>query len=171
MTTTPCWSTRPRGFHLNEEPFRDVYPIQPIAEWRRRGTHAQSHRRGSHVSKSMWPYAARLDIDVLSNIMSDSVPGGVSQRQVLLEHIGGEPYPQPPLVSTVRRSRVHIPAEQCAESAKFDEGSTKMYYVGRVVSRIYLIWDPAAEKVYLTSSVKWVKHSLPQRRCDRTFHN
>jgi hypothetical protein len=25
------------------------------------------------------------------------------------------------------------------------------------------MWVPAANKVYLTSSVKWVKHSLPQR--------
>jgi hypothetical protein len=115
-----------------------------------------------HIPKTLWPYASRYAIEVLNHTPTVAVPDGKTPQQLRLEHMGVA-NPVPNLHSFRQYGEtgyVHKSAQRRVQSAKFDTRGTKMYFIGRDGSRIYLMWDPASNSVVRTSSVTWVKQQL-----------
>jgi hypothetical protein len=115
-----------------------------------------------HIPKKMWPYAARYSIELLNHTPTTAVADGKTPQRLRLEHMKVV-NPVPNLHSFRRYGEtgyVHTPAQKRVQSAKFEPRATKMYFVGRDGSRIYLMWDPKTDSVHRTSSVGWAKHEL-----------
>jgi hypothetical protein len=115
-----------------------------------------------HVPKNLWPYTARYATELINHYPTTAVAGGKTPRQLLLEYMN-TPNSVPNLYSLRKYGElgyVHIP-EQCrVRGDKFLPRAIKAYFVGREGSRIYLMWDPAAQKVIRTSSVKFANAPL-----------
>jgi hypothetical protein len=102
-----------------------------------------------HVPNNLWPYTARYAAKLINHYPTTAVPDGKTPRQLLMEHMG-----TPNLVPNLHSIRkygelgfVHIPEQRRVQGDKFSARAFKAYFVGREGSRIYLMWDPASNKV------------------------
>jgi hypothetical protein len=62
---------------------------------------------------------------------------------------------------------VYIPKERRVQGDKFALRATKMYFIGREGSRIYLMWNPEAQKEVRTSSVTFASAPLLDASVER----
>jgi hypothetical protein len=108
-----------------------------------------------HLPQSLWPLAATYAVELLNYYLTTAVPDDKTPQQLLLEHTGAA-NPVPNLCNFRKFGEpgwVYIPKERRVQGEKFAPRATKMYFVGREGSRIYIMWDPVAKKVVRSSSV------------------
>jgi hypothetical protein len=115
-----------------------------------------------HLPAKLWPYAAKYAVELLNHYPTTAVPDGKTPRQLLLEHMGAA-NPVPNLCSFRKFGEpgwVHIPKERRVQGNKFAPRATKMYFIGRESSRIYLMWNTETQKEVRTSSVTFASAPL-----------
>jgi hypothetical protein len=99
--------------------------------------------------------AAKYAVELQNHYPTTAIPDNKTPRQLLLEYMGAA-NPVPNLYSFRKFGEpgwVHIPKERRIQGEKFAPRAIKMYFIGRESSRIYLMWNPEAQKEVRTASV------------------
>jgi len=122
-----------------------------------------------HLPAKLWPYAAKYAVELQNYYPTTAIPDDKTPRQLLLEHMGVA-NPVPNLYSFRKFGEpgwVHIPKERRVQGEKFAPRAIKMYFIGRESSRIYLMWNPEAQKEVRTASVTFASASLLDASIER----